>query len=122
MRMSSLHRKLLRDLWQMRALAVAIAVVMACGVALFVLSRSLLHSLEITQQTYYDRHRFADVFASVKRAPLAVVERLAEIPGVAAVEPRIVAAVNLLLPRNPEPVAGRLVSVPDGRQPQLNRL
>ena len=64
-----LDRKMFRDLWHMRGLAAAISVVMGCGIALFILSRSMLHSLELTQQTYYDRYNFADVFASSKRAP-----------------------------------------------------
>ncbi len=67
--MSPLNRKTLRDLWQMKGQAVAIALVIGCGVALFVLSRSMLYSLELTQNTYYQRYHFADVFASLKRAP-----------------------------------------------------
>ena len=65
--MSALDRKLLRDLWLMRGQALAICLVMACGVATFVMSLSLLHSLETTQQRYYEDYRFAHVFAHVKR-------------------------------------------------------
>ena len=67
--MNALNRKTLRDLWQMKGQAVAIALVMACGLALFLLSRSLILSLEVTQQAYYDRYHFAEVFATLKRAP-----------------------------------------------------
>ena len=56
---------------------------MGCGVALFILSRSMLHSLELTQQTYYERYNFADVFASLKRAPDSLIDRIAQVPGVA---------------------------------------
>ena len=87
---SSLDRKLLRDLSQMKGQAFAIAIVIAAGVATFVNSRTMLHSLELTRATFYERYRFADVFARVKRAPDAMVDRLAEIPGVAQVETRIV--------------------------------
>ena len=80
--MSALDRKLLRDLWLMRGQALAICLVMACGVATFVMSLSLLHSLETTQQRYYEHYRFAHVFAHVKRAPRTLLERLAEVPGV----------------------------------------
>ncbi|MCA9261030.1 MAG: FtsX-like permease family protein, partial [Planctomycetales bacterium] len=65
---------------------------------------------------------FADVFASVKRAPLSLAERLAEIPGVAAVEPRIVVGVNVSLPHLSEPASGKIISLPDDRPPSLNRL
>ena len=119
---TALNRKAMRDLWQMKGQAAAIAVVIACGIALFVLSRSMLHSLELTQQAYYERYRFADIFASLKRAPDALAERIAEIPGVSRLETRIVVNVNLSIPGLPEPAIGRLVSLPDVRQPAVNRL
>ncbi len=122
MLISPLDRKLLRDLWQMRSLAAAIAVVMGCGVALFLLSRSMFQSLELTQQTYYERYNFAHVFASLKRAPDSLIDRIAHVPGVAQAQRRIVVPVNLSIPNFDEPVSGRLVSVPDEGQPKLNQL
>lgn len=119
---SALDRKTLRDLWHMKGQAVAIALVIGCGIALFTLSRSLLHSLELTQSTYYDRFHFAEVFASLKRAPDALAERIAEIPGVARMETRIVIGVNLSVPGLTEPATGRLVSLPDTREPLLNQI
>ena len=85
-------------------------------------SRSLLHSLELTQTTYYDRYHFADVFATLKRAPDSLGERIAEIPGVARLETRIVVAVNLTVEGLSEPAMGRIVSLPDTRKPTLNQL
>ena len=118
---SSLDRKTLRDLWHMKGLATAIALVMSCGIATFVLSRSMLHSLELSQQTYYERYQFADVFASLKRAPASLAARIADIPGVRRVQTRIVVNVNLSVPGLNEPASGRLISVPDTREPVLNR-
>jgi putative ABC transport system permease protein len=118
----TLDRKLLRDLWRMRGLATAIATVMACGVALLLLSRSMLHSLELTQSAYYERYHFADVFASLKRAPESLSDRIAEIPGVAQVQTRIVVGVNLSLAGQTEPSSGRILSLPEGRPPLLNQL
>jgi putative ABC transport system permease protein len=119
---SPVDRKMLRDLWHMRSLAAAISVVMGCGVALFILSRSMLHSLELTQRTYYERYNFADVFASIKRAPDVLIDRIAQIPGVSVAERRIVVPVNLSLPDVNEPISGRLISVPDVGMPRLNQL
>lgn len=119
---SPLDRKMLRDLWQMRSQAAAIALVMGCGVALFILSRSMFHSLELTQQTYYERYSFAHVFASLKRAPDSLLERIAQIPGVAQAQRRIVVPVNLSIPNFDEPVAGRIISLPDEGRPILNQL
>lgn len=120
--LSALDRKLLRDLSQMKGQAFAIAVVIASGVATFVNSRTILHSLELTRATFYERYRFADVFASVKRAPDAMIERLAEIPGVAQVETRIVETVTLDVPGLAEPAVGQLISLPVTRPPRLNQV
>lgn len=120
--MSALDRKLLRDLWQMRGQALAICLVMACGVATFVMALSMLHSLEDTQERYYEDYRFAHVFAHLKRAPRTLVERLMEIPGVSQAQVRIVEDVTLDLTTLPEPAIGRLISVPDRGEAMMNQL
>jgi putative ABC transport system permease protein len=119
---SSLDRKLLRDLSHMKGQAIAIALVIAAGVADFVNSRAILYSLEVTRSTFYQRCRFADVFASVKRAPDSLIERLQEIPGVAQVETRVVEVVNLDVPGLEEPAVGKLISLPVTRPPLLNQV
>jgi putative ABC transport system permease protein len=120
--MSALDRKMLRDLWQMRGQALAICMVMACGVAAFVMSLSMLHSLESTQERYYEDYRFPHVFVHLKRAPRVLLERLAEIPGVSQVQARIVEDVTLDLPTLSEPAVGRLISLPEHGEAIMNRL
>ena len=90
--MRALDRKLFRDLWGMKGQAIAIAFVMAGGVATFVMSLSTLDSLTLTQATFYRDNRFADVFASLKRAPESMRERIQDLPGVEQVETRVAAA------------------------------
>ncbi|MCI0493153.1 MAG: ABC transporter permease, partial [Planctomycetes bacterium] len=119
---SSLDRKLLRDLSLMKGQAIAIAIVISAGVATYVNSRTILHSLELTRATFYERYHFAEAFASVKRAPDAIAERLAEIPGVAQVETRIVKNVTLDVPGLEKPAVGQLISLPVTRPPALNQL
>ena len=120
--MRAFDRKLLRDLSTMRSQAIAIAFVVLAGVATYVAMRNVMVSLERTLDDYYREYRFADGFATVRRAPELVRERLAEIPGVSAIETRVTAPVNLEVPGFDEPVAGLLVSVPEDEQPLLNRL
>ena len=67
-----LDRKLLRDLWEMKGQSLAIAAVIGAGVAMFVTYLSNFDSLRRTRDAYYERARFADVFASVKRAPASL--------------------------------------------------
>ena len=51
---------------------IAIAAVIGVGIAMFLAYLSTFDSLRRTQEAYYDRYRFADVFANAKRVPLDV--------------------------------------------------
>ncbi len=77
--MNPLNLKLFRDLWQAREQVIAIALVVACGIASFVMARSAYTSLTLTQNTYYNEYHFAQVFASLKRTPETLKEQIAEI-------------------------------------------
>ncbi len=118
--MLAIHRKLFRDLLQMKGQSLAIAAVIGCGIAVFIGAQTTLRSLDSARAVYYDHYRFSDVFASLKRAPIAVAERVEEIPGVAVVEDRIVEGVTLDLPDLDEPAVGKIVSLPDRGRPDLN--
>jgi putative ABC transport system permease protein len=120
--MSLLDRKLLRDLRALQSQAIAVALVMACGLAMMIMTRSLILSLEQTRDAYYEEHRFAEVFARLKRAPNAVRDELAAIPGVAAVQTGIAIQVTLDVPGLPEPAVGLINSLPERGELVLNRL
>ncbi|MFZ9936323.1 MAG: ABC transporter permease [Luteolibacter sp.] len=118
-----LDRKLLRDLSRMKGQVLAVSLVMACGLAMMIMMRSLILTLESTRSAYYQQYAFADVFASLKRAPRSVADRFTTLPGVAAVETRVVVDVMIDLPGLTEPASGHIVSLPeDGGQPLLNRI
>jgi putative ABC transport system permease protein len=106
----------------MKGQALAIAMVVAAGVSMYVMYLSNFASLQQTRATYYDRQRFADVFASLKRAPQRVASEIAGLPGVSAIETRVVANVTLDLAGLDEPASGRLISIPPDRRPQVNDL
>ncbi len=119
---SSLDRKMIRDLLAIKGQALAICLVIAAGVATLVMSLCALASLTNSKDSYYDRYRFADVFAYVKRAPRKIVDRIEQIPGVARAQARIVLDVTLNVADMLEPATGRLISIPDDHEPQLNSL
>src|SRR5699024_3426451 len=75
-----------------------------------------------TLDTYYEEYKFADGFASVRRAPASLADRLGAIPGVNQVKTRVSASVNLEMAGFDEPVTGQIVSIPEGRQPLLDQL
>jgi putative ABC transport system permease protein len=118
--MHPLDLKLIRDLGNMNPQATAVALVMASGLAMMIMARSLIVSLESARDAYYTRCRFADVFCDLKRAPNALRSRLAEIPGIAAVDTRVTGSVILDLPGLKEPADGKIVSIPEDRPQQLN--
>jgi putative ABC transport system permease protein len=117
---SPLDHKLLRDLWRMKGQAAAIGSVIALGVMMVVMMTGLTASLTETRDAYYERYRLADVFAPVSRAPEHVGSRLAEIPGVTAVQTRVIGRALIDLPEQVVPVQAQAVSLPDRGSPALN--
>jgi putative ABC transport system permease protein len=120
--LSHLDRKLWRDLRRMKGQAFAVAMVMGCGLAMMIMARSLIFSLESTRREYYEANRFAEVFVHMKRAPNSLAARIKEIPSVATVQPGISVQVTLDLPTLDEPASGMVQSLPDFAPPELNRL
>ena len=120
--MRTLDRKLIRELGETKAQSLAIALVIASGVAVFVMSLNTLGFLSETRDAYYDRYRFGHLFATVNRAPQPLKDRIAEIPGIAAVQTRIVSDVTLDVAGLEEPAVGRLVSLPADNLPSLNEV
>ncbi len=120
--MKALNRKLLRDLYHLRGQALAVGLVIACGIATFVMSFSTMESLRHTQASYYATYRFAHVFAQLKRAPEGLAPRLAAIPGVGQLQTRVVADVTVDVAGFAEPVTGRLISLPEPNTANLNDL
>ncbi len=120
--MRKLDQKLIRDLTHLRGQAVAIMLVIAAGVATFVMSMCAYNSLAWSRETYYREFRFGDVFSAARRAPQSIIPRIKEISGVAAVETRLAYDVLLDVPDMSEPATARLISVPDSGENQLNKL
>lgn len=118
--MSPLNRMLARDLWHARGQVAVAAVVVACGIAAFVTMRGTYASLVAARADYYAQARFADLFSSLVRAPLAVADQVAALPGVHAVEARIAVDATLAVPGLDEPATARVLSLPDSGDPALN--
>lgn len=114
--------KVLRDLWSMRLQVLSIAMLVAAGVAVFVMSVSNYQALVRAMEMHYGDERFSDLFASTTRAPLSVVDRLREIDGIGIVEPRVAKPVRVIREDTYLPISGRIISLPSSGQPLLNRL
>jgi putative ABC transport system permease protein len=120
--MNALDRKAWRELRLMWSQAVTIALVVASGVGGFIGCLSAVDSLAGARDLFYERGQFAQVFASVKRAPDAMTRRLGEIPGVVLVQTTVEAGARVTLEDSPDPVIGHLIGLDLRRAQQLNRV
>lgn len=120
--LTALNRKLLRDLLGQWGQVLAIALVLACGVAVFVMSVNTLGSLRRSQTEYYERYRFAHVFAHLKRAPDSLADRIRATNGVSQIQTRIVMPATLDVPGILAPISARLISISDHPRMGLNDL
>ena len=120
--MTALHRKLLRDLRLMWSQALTIALVVASGVAGFVTALSAVDSLDRARDDFYAGARFADLFVTVRRAPLAVAAELRDWPGIADVQPTVEQVVRLEIDGVDDPMLGQLIGVDQRRPATMNRL
>lgn len=121
-RLAMLDRKVVRDLGRLWAQALAIALVMACGVMTIVLAVGAWRSLEETGKAYYDRYRFGHVFAQASRAPVSLGRAIGHIDGVAAAGLRIVKPAVLDIPGMAVPATGMAISLPRSGEPPVNAL
>jgi putative ABC transport system permease protein len=118
----ALDQKLLRDLLRLRTQAITIALVVACGCAALVAALTTHYSLQSARDVYYEQARFANVFATLKRAPLSVASSVEQFPGIVAAEPRVVMDVILDVPNLTAPAVAHMVGIPRDHEPRLNRL
>lgn len=117
-----LRRKVLRDLVRLWPQSLAVALVLAAGVATMILGNGAYASLSDTRARYYDGYRFADIIADVTRAPMALLEEVRAIDGVLAAEARVVRLGLLDLPALQEPGTVLFVSLPGAGTAGLNLL
>ena len=111
--MSALDRKLLRDFAKVKGQSLAACLVMACGLTMMIMTRSLVLSLESARADYYDECRFAEVFCNLKRAPNSVRERLSAIPGVASFQTQVIETARIDLAGVKDIADARIISIPE---------
>ncbi len=120
--MKALDRKLLRDLRLMWSQALTIALVVASGIGGFITTLSAVDSLALARDRFYAQGRFADVFASVKRAPDALAETLRSVPGVADVQTTTEELVRIEIEGVSDPIVGQLIGIDRRRPLRMNLL
>lgn len=120
--MKALNLKLLRDLRAMWSQALTIAMVVASGVGGLLTTLSAVDSLAAARDHFYASHRFADVFAAVKRAPDALADSLRSVSGVADVQTTTEFYVRVQIEGVADPITGLLIGLDRHRPLRMNRL
>ncbi len=115
--MQALDRKLWRDLRLLWSQVLTIALVVASGVAGTLSTFSAWDALSWSRERYYAEARFADVFTNLKRAPVSMLPRLAQTPGVARLQDGVAHGIQVFIPGVQDPIRGRLTAI-DPRAPQ----
>lgn len=112
-----LGKRLLRMLWHTKGQVVAITAVLALGLLAFVTMHMTISNLDATVKRYYELTRMPHLVADVMRLPEARLEELSRLPGVAAVQGRVVQDVKVALEDENERSTLRLVSLQQEAEP-----
>lgn len=118
--MQAIDRKLLRDFGRLWAQGLAIALVLAAGVTVIIMSIGMSRALNESRSAYYAQNRFADVFVSARRAPDSLLADLRAIPGVIEIEPQVRGYATMDIPGRAKPATGLLLSYDAADPPSLN--
>ena len=118
--MQALDKKLFRDFKRLWVQGVAIAMVLACGVALLLTSFGMYQALDDTRSAYYERNRFADVWIDARRAPESLLPEIRAIDGIYAVDPTVSGFAILDIEGRVESAVGHVLSWPEDNDPLLN--
>ncbi|HTQ38619.1 MAG TPA: ABC transporter permease, partial [Pirellulales bacterium] len=92
----------------------------AVGVMCFIYMRSAYNNLDQAKQEYYQQCRMADFWIDLKKAPLAELDLLAQLPGVSEIRPRIRSYATVDLENVAQPINGLVLSLPDVRRSIIN--
>jgi putative ABC transport system permease protein len=115
-----LFRKLWRDLWHRKGALLALLIIVAIGVGVYVSMAGVYRDLDGSRSRYYRAQRLADFYVDLKRAPEWVTDRVAAMPNVRSVRGRVFFGVRIDLPRLDVPVTGTAISMPVKPVPVLN--
>ena len=118
--MEALDRKLLRDFRRQAAQFLAIALVLAAGVSILLMSFSMSRALDDTRASYYERNRFADIFVDARSVPLSMLATIAEIEGVATLQHFVTTHATLRIAGKTGNTVAFFTSLPEAGEPALN--
>lgn len=120
--MKAINKKLFRDFWNLKIQALSIALIVIGGLSILLSSWSSYQSLKKARDDFYLNYSFAHIFSEFKRAPVGIIDELRKIPGIEIIDGRIVIEGIVNLADQDEPAVAKIISIPIGKQPNLNKL
>lgn len=117
-----LHRKVLREIKENKGVYVACMIVIAIGLLAFTSMSIVVENLERAQQDFYENTHFADGFIQLTGYPENKVQSLANLPGIAKIEGRVIKDVHLFEENSASKSSLRLVSLNPPSNSTLNQL
>ncbi|MBU6153015.1 MAG: ABC transporter permease [Bdellovibrionales bacterium] len=117
--MKALHQKTIRNLISLRAQTAATGILVMFGVSSLVSTWSAYESLKSARDRYYQSHQLGDVFSEYKMVPESIERKIRGVPGVERAEFRI--SIQGLI-RTDDLAIARFLSIPSGKNPEVNRL
>ena len=118
--MRVLDRKLMRQLRSSWGLIFAITSIVAVGVTYYGGLASCYWNLSEAMSRYYAQCRMADFSIELKKVPVAELRRVAELPGVSEIRPRIQFFATVDIEGVAKPLNGQVLSLPDRRGPVID--
>ncbi|MFN8577474.1 MAG: FtsX-like permease family protein [Candidatus Sericytochromatia bacterium] len=111
--MKALDKKLLRELWKIKGQVLAVSIVIACGVAVYIAFFSAFLNLNLTRDSYYKEYRFHDFSITLEKAPINSIFKIQNINGIKEASGRISKDVSINIKEQDELKSGRIISLPD---------
>ncbi len=118
--MKLLRKKLFREIRESKFRFLAISSVVAIGIILFIASYMSFLNLSGSYQHTYDKLHFEDLLVRVNRAPSRMADRLAALPNVKEITPRVNNPLGMELADGTH-ITGQILSIPNSR-PYVNML
>lgn len=115
-----LRTKLFRDIKEHLGSFLALCIIVAMGLCMYVTMFMTVESLSSAIDNYYRDYRFGDAFASVTAISGSDAKRLASLPGIEEVTARLAKDVRVLFPGDEENVYVRLISYEANNPDALN--
>lgn len=116
----TLFKKLARDLIQRRWSLLALILIIAVGVSVYVSMSSVYLDLDSARQRYYNRYNFSHFTVNLKRAPEWTTKPISELPNIVRVRGRIRQAALLDLEHRIRPLPGVALSLPQYRDNSID--